>query len=224
VHDYEYACRDALFDSQGTSGNEDHVLASKDIVEYATSRGWCDPALGSFDFAAAYAHPSASSPPNNIGRQWSGLRYIASDPLTAGPDLPFSVIPKRKLSAADVMQILRHDKEAESTMPADSPFLCALCSGATQTSFVAQLRTGLPRDIGVVYWVCLASPRTSFYVPFHFGVGDFPLGYKAASDRPAPEHYDGKVKAKFSPDLRENYSKGVYLSGLEAMVAVLGVE
>jgi dipeptidase len=264
-------------------GNDDGVLASKDIVEYARSRGWCNPAAGAFDFAATYANPKAASHPNNIGRQWSGLRYVASDPLTAGPDLPFSVTPKHKLSAADVMQILRHDKEGESgTMPADSPFLCALCSGATQTSFVAQLRTGMPRDIGVVYWVCLASPRTSFYIPFHFGIADFPVGYTAASDRPTPEYYDGKVEAGFSPDLREafwtfsnfrdkmdrkdssamerlrteqrrvernaiemqgpieeaagrlygidkaaagrlleNYSKGVYTSGVEAMAAVL---
>ena len=84
------------------------------------------------------------------------------------------------------MQILRHDKETESgPAPADSPFVCALCSGATQTSFVAQLRRDMPLDIGIVYWVCLASPRTSFYLPFHFGIADFPAGYRlsvAAAD------------------------------------------
>jgi membrane dipeptidase len=184
----------------------DSVLASKDILEYAKSRGWCDPTAGTFDFAAAYASPQAASHPNNTGRQWSGLCYVTGKPLTPGPDLPFSVVPRNKLSAADVMQILRHDKETESSpVPADSPFLCSLCSGATQTSFVAQLRTGLPADIGLVYWVCLASPRTSFYIPFHFGIADFPLGYRLEPEQPTAEAYDRKVQAEFTANPREAF-------------------
>ncbi|MEN6335807.1 MAG: C69 family dipeptidase [Phycisphaerales bacterium] len=190
---------------EASLGDEGSVLASKDIVEYAKSRGWYNPAAGSFDFAATFANPKAASHPYNIGRQWSGLRSIASEPLVAGPDLPFSVKPKHRLDAANLMQILRRDKENESTMPADSPFICALCSGATQTSFVAQLRTGLPRDIGIVYWVCLASPRTSFYVPFHFGVAGFPAGYRLASQQPTAEAYDRKVQAPFTANSQEAF-------------------
>jgi membrane dipeptidase len=185
--------------------DENNTLASKDIVQYATSRGWHNPASGTFDFAAAYANPKAASHPNNIGRQWSGLQYVTSQPLKAGPDLPFSVKPRQRLRVADVMQILRHDKEGESTMPADSPFLCALCSGATQTSFVAQLRTGLPRELGLVYWVSLASPRTSFYIPFHFGIVDFPAGYKLQSQRPTTEAYDRRVQASFTANSQEAF-------------------
>ncbi len=186
----------------GKGGN---VLASKDIVEYAKSRGWYDPASGAFDFAAVYANPQAATHPNNIGRQWSGLQYIVSEPLTAGSDLPFSVKPKHKLTAADIMQILRHDKETESGTAPAAPFLCALCSGATQTSFVAQLRSGMPLEIGIVYWVCLASPRTSFYIPFHFGITDFPLGYRLSSQRPETQEYDRKVQAEFKPDVQEAF-------------------
>lgn len=187
-------------------GNNGNVLASKDIVDYAKSRGWYDSAVGLFDFAAVYANPKAASHPNNIGRQWSGLREVARNTLIPGPDLPFSVVPKQKLYAADVMQILRHDKETESgSAPADSPFLCALCSGATQTSFVVQLRTGVPRDVGIVYWVCLASPRTSFYVPFHFGISDFPVGYSEESQRPTVPAYDRKVQAEFRADPQEAF-------------------
>jgi len=268
-------------------GDESRTLASKDIVGYAKSRGWYNPASGTFDFAAAYANPNAASHPNNLGRQWSGLRYVVSEPLKAGPNLPFSVKPKNKLRPADLMEILRHDKEGESgATPAESPFLCALCSGATQTSFVTQSRTGMSSDIGIVYWVSLASPRTSFYIPFHFGAASFPIGYSvSASDRPTSEYYDSKVKTAFFCDPREafwmfsnfrdkmergnpatmeklraeqtrvertamemqeaieeaagrlyerdrpaaarlleNYSKGVYLSAMEAMATVLSPE
>ena len=177
-----------------------NFLASADIVDYAKSRGWYDPRTdGSFDFAKTYANPQAASHPNNIGRQWSGLTYVARDTLEPGPNLPFSVAPRRKVSVTDVMQILRHDKETESgPAPADSPFVCALCSGATQTSFVTQVRPGVPLDLGLVYWVCLASPRTSFFIPFHFGIPDFPAGFRLESQRPTVELYDRAVQAPFT--------------------------
>ena len=267
--------------------NEANFLASADIVDYAKSRGWYDPQTdGPFDFARVYANPKAATHPNNIGRQWSGLSDVVRGRLVPGPDLPFSVEPKRKLSVLDAMQILRRDKENESgPASADSSFICALCSGATQTSFVTQVRKRMPLDIGIVYWVCLASPRTSFYIPFHFGISDFPTGFRVESQRPTSELYDRRVQAPFvanpqeafwtfsnfrdkvdahgptvvaavktaaqrierdalalqkplektalqlyrsdkaaAPRLLENYSKGIYLSCLEAMNTVLSQE
>lgn len=177
-----------------------NVLASKDIIDYAQSRGWYDPqADGPFDFGAIYASPKAAANPNNTGRQWSGLMYVAANPPKPGPNLPFSVVPRQKLSVTDVMQVLRHDKDSEiRPAPADSRFACALCSGATQTSFVTRLGKGMPSDIGIVYWVCLASPGTSFYIPFHFGIPDFPTGWRLESERPAREAYDRRVQAPFT--------------------------
>ncbi len=184
-----------------------NCLASKDIVEYAESRGWYKSAAGgTFDFAAVYANPKAASHPNNIGRQWSGLKYVAAEPLEPGPRLPFSVVPRQKLSVTDVMRILRHDKESEPEPSArTSPFICALCSGGTQTSFVAQLRKTAPMDIGLVYWVCLASPRTSFYIPFHFGISGFPAGWRLESERPTGETYTRRVQAPFAANAQEAF-------------------
>ncbi len=187
--------------------NKANFLASAGIVDYARSRGWYNPQTdGPFDFAKVYASPKAATHPNNLGRQWSGLSCVVRDKLEPGPDLPFSVVPKRTLSVLDAMQILRHDKENESgPAPADSPFICALCSGATQTSFVTQVRKGMPLDIGLVYWVCLASPRTSFYIPFHFGIPDFPAGFRLESQRPTSEVYDRRVQAPFTPNPQEAF-------------------
>jgi dipeptidase len=186
-------------------GDPENFLASADIVEYAKLRGWYDPAAdGPFDFAAVYANPEAASNPNNSGRQWSGLSYVTRAPLEPASDLPFSVAPRHKLSAADVMQILRHDKET-GPASADSPFVCALCSGATQTSFVTQPKRGLPTDIGLVYWVCLASPRTSFYVPFPFGISEFPTGFLLRSKRPTREAYTRRVRAPFATNPQEAF-------------------
>jgi dipeptidase len=184
-----------------------NVLGSEDIITYAESRGWYNPqADGAFDFAKAYASPQAASNPNNSGRQWSGLTYVAGSSSKPGSDLPSSVVPRYRLSATDLMQVLRHDKDSDiGSVPANSQLACALCSGATQTSFVAQLRKGVAPDIGIVYWLCLSSPRTSFYVPFHFGISDFPTGYRLDSQRPTAEAYDNRVQAPFTAGSQEAF-------------------
>jgi dipeptidase len=96
------------------------------------------------------------------------------------------------------MQVLRHDKQRANAAP--SEISCPICSGATQTSFVAQLRRGMPLDVGIVYWVCLASPKTSFYIPFHFGIPDFPQGFRATSEKPSAQVYDAHVGSRFKAE------------------------
>jgi len=176
-------------------------LGSKDIIEYARSRGWYNPQKDdAFDFAAVYANPISARSLSNLGRQADGLRYICAKPVRANGTLPFAVAPKRKISAADLMQILRHDKEQKKPPANLANIGFPICSEATQTSFVAELRRGMPTDIGIVYWVCLASPRTSFYVPFHFGIPDFPVGFHSTSERPSPQEYDAHVGTPFKAE------------------------
>jgi dipeptidase len=176
-------------------------LGSKDIIEYARSRGWYDSQKdGTFDFASVYANPISARSLSNLGRQADGLRYVSAKPIRASEKLPFSVTPKRKISAPDLMQILRHDKEQANVSANPSDIGCPICSGATQTGFVAQLRRGMPLDIGIVYWVCLTSPRTSFYIPFHFGIPDFPQGFCSTSQRPSSQEYDARAGSPFKAD------------------------
>ena len=173
-----------------------NFLGSKDILEYARSRGWYNPQTDdAFDFASAYANPISARSLSNLGRQADGLRYVSAKPIRTPEKLPLSVVPRKKVGVADLLQILRHDKERADVAP--SEMSCPICSGATQTSFVAQLRRGMPLDIGVVYWVCLASPRTSFYIPFHFGIPDFPQGFRSTPQRPSKEVYDANVGCPF---------------------------
>ncbi len=174
-------------------------LGSKDIIEYAKSRGWYNPQKdGAFDFASVYANPISARSLSNLGRQTDGLRYVSGKPIRANEKLPFSVVPRKKIGVADLMQVLRHDKERANVAPPEMS--CPICSGATQTSFVAQLRRGMPLDVGIVYWVCLASPRTSFYIPFHFGILDFPQGFCSTSERPSQPAYDAYVGSPFKAE------------------------
>lgn len=196
-----------------------NFLASKDIIKYAVSRGWYNPEEdGPFDFARVYSNPESASSFSNFGRQWSGFRYVAAEPIPLSPELPFSVVPQRKVGVARIMQILRHDYKGTEIQPSSPPAApsgdgsrwdslkspqesgCPICSGATQTSFIAQLRRNMPLDIGIVYWACLASPRTSFYIPFHFGISEFPAGFCMESQRPSKIVFDEKVGCPFQAD------------------------
>jgi dipeptidase len=189
----------------------DNFLASKDIVTYAVSRGWYRPEEdGPFDFARVYANPESASSLFNFGRQWTGLSYVADEPIPLGPNLPFSVVPRRKVGVPQITQILRHDHDAKKFPPSSltkdtDKSLCAICRGSTQMSFVVQLRSNMPLDIGIVYWVCLAPPHTSFYIPFHFGISDFPAGFSSKSEKPSMAFYNERVISSFQADPLEAF-------------------
>ncbi len=178
-------------------------LACADIIEYAVQRGWYNPERnGPFDFAAVYAHPKSLSNPSNFKRQWGGMRYVATNPIPLRQKLPFSVVPKQKLDVAAVMKILRdHYENTKYYKPSADPHKTnrTICHPSTQTSFILQLRNKLPSDIGIVYWLCLVKPCTSFYIPFYFGIADFPRGFYTQSQKPSLNAYRRKVESFFQP-------------------------
>jgi dipeptidase len=188
--------------------NKDKFLSSGNIIEYAQSRGWYKPERdGPFDFAVVYANPVSATHPSNLNRQRSGLNYVCAQPIPVGRPLPFSVVPRSKTNVTKIMQILRHNNRDKTNIStaSESEGICRICSGATQTSFVAQLRKNMPLDIGIVYWMSLAPPRTSFYIPYHFGISDFPVGFSTKAERPSSPFYNGKVNAPFKNDLLEAF-------------------
>ena len=184
--------------------NERNFLASEGIIDYAVSRSWYNPdANQPFDFAVAFADPEAASDSSNFCRQWSGFHHIAADAVPLGTELPFSVVPKRKLDVAAVQKILRDHyegtklyRESQEGSPHETS-LNTICNNTTQTSFIAQLRREVPLDIGIVYWVCLSAPCASCYIPFHFGISNFPVGYATNGAQPSDELYQEKINEPF---------------------------
>jgi len=189
--------------------DKDHFLASDDIVEYAILRGWYDPQqVRAFDFASVYADPEASSDSSNFCRQWSGLCQVASVSFPLTQKLPFSVKPNEKLDAKKVVEILRdHYEEThlyqawpESGSPHQNS-VSTICNPTTQTSFVVQLRKNMPLDIGIVYWVCLGPPCTSAFLPFHFGITEFPQGLSFEGETPSFDSYYEEADSVFEADV-----------------------
>lgn len=190
-----------------------NFLASNDIIQYAAKRGWYNPKKDKvFDFAAAYADPDNAADSANFCRQWGGLRFIAADSIPLSRSLPFSIKPRKKLGIGDVMQILRDHYEGTPLFEA-GPYsgdphrtgMRSICTWTTQTSFVAQLRGNMPSDIGLVYWVCLGAPCTSFYIPYYFGLTDFPSGYASDDGSPSREFFETAVNETFEADMHHTF-------------------
>jgi dipeptidase len=189
----------------------ENILASKDIIDYAIQRGWYQPdrVSGPFNFRL-YANPDSALHPSNLSRLWRGLNCISKEPISCNPNMPFSIIPKQKVTAFQLMQILRDDNDIKKssyssltstlTLEQITKGNCEICSGNTQTSFVAQLRAGLPLDTGIVYWMCLAPPKSSIYIPYYYGISDFPAGFKTESKRPSNRTFKKKTASKFTPN------------------------
>lgn len=183
-----------------------NFLASDDIIDYAVARGWYDPEAGRpFDFAAAYANPEVAADSGNFCRQWGGLRHVAAETIPLGQHLPFSVKPKSKMDVAAVKKILRDHYEGTELYTVSDSTGCphegagrSICMWATQTSFVAQLRRDISPDIGLIYWATLAPPCGSVYIPFHFGITEFPTGYVTGNEQPSEEVFGAKTSASFA--------------------------
>ncbi|TKJ42263.1 hypothetical protein CEE37_00875 [candidate division LCP-89 bacterium B3_LCP] len=183
-----------------------NVIASDDILSYASKRGWLNPEDG-FDFAATYAHRQALADTNNFGRQWSGLCQVTDERLKLNSKLPSSLEPNRKLDVTDMMKILRNhhegtdlDLQEPSSGSPHQAGKSTICSWATQTSFIAQLRSDLPREVGLVYWACLGSPCISCYTPFCFGIDKFPEGFALDGDAPTLVEFRQNAAAPFTAD------------------------
>jgi len=194
-----------------------NMLASNNIIDYAVFRGWYDPEAGKdFDFAAAYADPEAFKSESNLSRQWGGLRLIAERKLQPDDPLPFSVKPASKMDVTDVMHVLRDHYEgtdlyrisSENGSPHEAG-VHSICNSTTQTAFVVELDKDLPADVGIVYWVCLGSPCTSFFVPFHFGMEKFPAAYITSNRMPFEDYYKKMIERQYNTSIFKAFWKFV---------------
>ena len=156
-----------------------NFLGSPDLIEYAISKGWYNPATdGEFDFAKAYGNYTGSDI-----RQQHGWRLLTGIELSPTDTAPFSDKPKKKLTVKAVTDVLRTHYEGtpdDQTMatpgtgyPPGDPHhtrLRVICTSSTQESFVMQLRRNMPPHIGNVYWRTQGRPCESVYVPIYLGI------------------------------------------------------
>lgn len=143
-----------------------NYAGSADIVSYAVSRGWYDPAKdGEFSFKNAYADDRSRVKPFNVERHIEGFRALGIE--TEDPfNRPFTFTPKTKLSERDIMTALSFHR--------DKFVVGSLSRNSTVLSTVFQMRGFLPKEIGCVCWMAVGHPGTEPFFPVYLGMTEMP--------------------------------------------------
>ncbi len=193
----------------------ENCLHSDNVVSFAVERGYYHPASGQpFDFTATYDTPTQQSRRYTATRVWSIFRRVApsleldeayhrGDP-SAEP-FPLWITPERKLSVADVMDLMRDHYEGtdyDMTKGVDAgPYATPnrwrpmsweidgekytwerpISTQQTGFSFVSQSRSWLPDAVGGVYWYGLDDTYTSVYMPMYAGITRIPESFTVGS-------------------------------------------
>lgn len=150
----------------------ENFAGSADIVEYAVSRGWYDPARdGEFSFRKAYSAPSSRKGARNCVRHKEALDFVCGGYAIDNPDdHPFAVKPASKLSAEDMMALLSLHLDGKL-----SPG--SICCPTTVVSNVFQLRGNMPRELGCVMWTAMGHPCIEAFIPWYLGLRQVPRGW-----------------------------------------------
>lgn len=159
-------------------------LGSRDLVEYATRRGWHDPAKEPFSFEKAYADQNTRVAASNTHRAWRGLARIAAGavPAPGSAPLPFCVKPASPVTVASLAAVLRDHYEGTpfaapaGVSPHNGP-VRTICVPRTNSASVFQLRASQPAPIGIVWWLCLCQPCSNPFVPLYPWAGPPPAAY-----------------------------------------------
>ncbi len=187
-----------------------NAIFSKDVIRFARDKGWFTGKDADFSFADAYYPRSFGGMRFCDSRVWRFFTRVAPalglspDWVKGVPDakpLPMWVKPERKLSARDVMELMRDHFEGTEfdlskgigagpfglpyrwrplTWELDGKKYLNERSASTQQtgfSFVTQSRGWLPGPIGGLLWFGVDDTWLTVYVPMYAGIREAPRAY-----------------------------------------------
>lgn len=168
-----------------------NFLAAPDIIDYAISKGWYNPASGKpFNFGDAYGAPSSQYGTSSPIRQWGGLLRVngVSYPLPTADNpgtLPFSVKPTHKMAVSDIAYCLRNhyegtDQDQTKNGNPHTTGVAVPCAASNTESSIFQLRKSgpnMPAFLANVYWRAQTRPCESSYIPWYLGILEIPTPY-----------------------------------------------
>lgn len=175
-----------------------NFLGSPDLVDYAVKRGWYDSSKdGKFNFAKAYSNPGSLAHPANIGRMWRGFDLLAGKKFDIKKQIPFAVVPKKKLTPQDLMRTLRDHYNGTEL---EDPTQAYICHDGTRYSMISHIRNWLPSQIKAVVWLAMHRPDLQTYSAWYPTIGSIPEAYATE------DHETGLRKhldTTLTPDKRE---------------------
>jgi dipeptidase len=187
-----------------------NCLYAKDVISFAKQKGYFKGEDKDFSFVDAYAPITFGGMRFCEARVWSMFNKINSqmgkyEDYATGHNpnnpMPLYIKPDKKLSAHDVMQLMRDHFEGTSmdmtkdigagpyklpyrwrplTWKVDSVEYCnerAVSTQQTGFSFIAQARSWIPAPIGGIFWFGVDDTYSTVYVPMYCGIKKAPESY-----------------------------------------------
>ncbi len=188
-----------------------NFLGSPDIIDYAAERGWYDPERdGEFNFRKAYSDQGNLQSLGNKARHWITINALSEKQYNIDDDLPFSFVPKKRLTPKDIFAVLRNHYEGTELDVTDgytkgNPHhqkAMSVCSETNQYGFVAQLRSNMPVETGALLWFAPRRPCTEPFIPVYSCLLSVPKTFALTDYKTALKHHFDKI------DDFESYSKG----------------
>jgi dipeptidase len=163
--------------------DSENYLASKELKAYSERRGWYTPGTdGPFNFSKVYSLDKNLTSMSNIGRMWIGVKMLSGKEYKQEDDFPFSFQPVHKITMKDLFTVLANhyegtpldDSQEYAKGTPHSNKTMTICASSQQLSFIAELRPGMPWDIGGRVWVAPRRGCVNAYMPLYFGVTEIP--------------------------------------------------
>lgn len=163
------------------------VRTSPDLIDFCCTNGLYSPADGMFNFSRIFGRGREKYTIDSR-RIWGALRHLT--PSVArdanAREFPLMVRPEEPLSVSLVAALLRdqyNETAYDIHLPASQGGERPIAVPGTVHSNIIELRKDLPASIGAVLWASLASPSTSPYIPFYFGIAKIPDAFSRAGDK-----------------------------------------
>jgi dipeptidase len=179
------------FDLEDAFGAKKENLCSSDLREFIKENHLDLNLDGKFNPRLAFGSHDDSDHTYNTPRAWFMLRYfnprtykwdgMDADYTPLSDDLPWSMVPERKITVEDVKYILSSHYQGTEYDPYgrfnDSDKKGAYRPiGISRTAFMscAQIRGYLPKEVQAVEWVCFGSNAFNAFVPLYANVEKVP--------------------------------------------------
>ncbi len=203
--------------------DKDNFMASDDLIEFATEKGFYDPKAGKFDFHEVYARDEKLDTTYNYPRVW-GLQQMFN-PGTK-QDVRKNTFPvyaqaEKKMSVTDMRRAFRfhyngtehdpylHSNPKEEYRPVSIFRTCQ--------THILHVRGELPQAIGRVNYLALGMADLGVFLPFYQGLSKLPEAYTIGDGHSSNDSAYWKFRKvqtlgmvnynKYAPLIQETYLK-----------------
>lgn len=191
----------------------ENVMFHEDLFNIAAENNWTQKVNGKVHIASTFGEPREDY--SNM-RTWMGHHLLA--PTSVGEYktdtyYPFFYSPDKKVSALEVMDVLRNRYEGtkyDASLPQNKDLRVIGVERQSQIH-VIQVKDNYPAEISALQWLAFANAEHSVFLPNFSGIEDTYAAYKVDGGKP---DYDGaywkfKRICALAEQNRDFYGQGV---------------